>query len=121
VLLRRSTAARGNGKPAIEPLGRNGVGPVGRRIFREAVFLWMTPKLRDVFTARMAKTFAGKGKVNGWVGLLPPVPRSLDRYRYAPIPVWRRHRRETPAAPGSGATSPPPSGPGANSRCTTSS
>lgn len=96
VLLRRSTAGRGNGKPPIEPVGRNGVTSVTRRVFREEAFLWMTPRLRNVFTARMAQTFAGQGKVNGWVRLLPPVPKAVDRRRYAPIPVWRRHRGETP-------------------------
>lgn len=96
--LRRSTAPKAGAKPTIAPLGKNGALVVARRLLREEAFVWLTPKIRDVYTARMASTFAGQGRVNGWVRLLPPVPRAVDRRRYAPIPVWRRHRGITPTA-----------------------
>ncbi len=81
--------------------GQNGLIKRSRRQVREGAFHWFTGKLRDGYTPWMAKTFGGKAntpQTNGWLGGIPPVPKAIDRFRYAPLPVWRKHARSTPIA-----------------------
>jgi epoxyqueuosine reductase len=89
---------RRGGKPAIEPFGKNGIVEVARRVAREEIYLTLTPLLRRNLTVQMQRTFSSQGQINSWVRYLPRIPRVVDRRRYAPVPVWRRYRGQTPEA-----------------------